>query len=106
MVRRCIQLLTALTLAAAAIPVAAPAAGGPVGGPPLERAPSPVPRGTLHHWRGTPSDVVAGVAYSRGEVIVTDSPFDDHGADTHDNADPSEGVTGPYWGANAAEGNA
>jgi hypothetical protein len=48
--------------------------------------------------------VAGGIAYSRGEMIVTDSPYDDHGADTTFNTDPSDYVVGPGQGANAAEG--
>jgi pimeloyl-ACP methyl ester carboxylesterase len=98
----------AASLAAAhAAPVRAAApSGAPVGGPPLDPSPATGAVTPLRDWAGTPSDVPGGIVYSRGEVIVTDNPFDDHGADSRPNADPSEGVVGPGWGANAAEGNA
>ena len=90
---------------------AAPAAvhlvqGGAPEGPPLDPAPAATPVGHLHHWTGTPSDVVGGIVASRGEVIVSDAPFDDHGADTNPNdTSPGENYT-LLQGANSAKGAA
>jgi predicted esterase len=79
---------------------------GPGEGPPLEPAPSPTPSGHFHTWTGTPSDIAGGIAYSPGEVIVTDAPYDDHGADTNPNdASPGENYT-LLQGANSAKGAA
>ncbi|HXA43251.1 MAG TPA: PHB depolymerase family esterase [Candidatus Solibacter sp.] len=79
---------------------------GPGEGPPLEAAPAATPRGHFHPWTGTPSDVAGGIAFSPGEVIVTDAPFDDHGADTNANdASPGENYT-LLQGANSAKGAA
>ncbi len=63
------------------------------------------PIGHLHRWRAPAPGVAGGIRYGHGEVSITDTPFDDHGGDLRPNADPSEGTVGPYWGANAAEGN-
>jgi pimeloyl-ACP methyl ester carboxylesterase len=103
-VRRGLAAAATVVLFAAGHASPAVASGGPQGGPSLEPPPPASPRGHFRAWTGLPSDVAGGVAYSRGEVIVTDDPFDDHGADTRPNADPSELVTGPGQGANAALG--
>src|SRR5205085_6865491 len=70
----------------------------PDGGPPLPRPLAATPVGHFRHWKGTPSDIAGGIAYSRGEVIVTDNPYDDHGADTVFNTDPSEYAVGAGQG--------
>ena len=80
--------------------------GGPSEGPPLDPAPPATPTGHLHTWTGIPSDIAGGIVYSPGEVIVTDAPFDDHGADTNPNdASPGENYT-LLQGANSAKGAA
>lgn len=58
--------------------------GFPDGGPPLEEAipASPiVPSIRPGGWLGMPADVAGAWVIDRGEFILTDYPFDDHGAD-------------------------
>lgn len=63
----------------------AAASGGPDGGPVLEE---PVPGSPIPSafrpggWIGTPPDIVGAPTLSDGELIVTDYPFDDRGADS------------------------
>src|SRR5437588_3853642 len=91
---------------AAGAPSARLVQGGPTEGPPLEPVPPATPAGHFHTWTGTPSDVAGGIAHSPVEVIVSDAPFDDHGADTNPNdASPGENYT-LLQGANAAKGAA
>lgn len=84
-----------------------PGAGAPDGGPPLPPAPAASPVGHLRAWTGIPGDVAGHLTYSRGELIVTDHPFDDRGADTDGNdgrsLNPGEYDT-LLKGANAALG--
>jgi pimeloyl-ACP methyl ester carboxylesterase len=61
---------------------AKPVPGGPEGGPPLNPSRSASLQGHFYNWRGSPSDVEGGSQYSQGEIIVTDRPFADHGAQT------------------------
>src|SRR5438105_7446241 len=111
-----LAVLTALLVALVCLPAPAVAAappapahlvqGGPAEGPPLEPPPPATPTGHFHTWTGTPSDISGGIAYSPGEVVVSDAPFDDHGADTNPNdASPGEHYT-LLQGANAAKGAA
>ena len=80
--------------------------GGAPEGPPLEAPPPATPTGHFHSWTGTPSDIAGGIVVSPGEVIVSDAPFDDHGADTNPNdASPGEQYT-LLQGANSAKGAA
>jgi predicted esterase len=80
--------------------------GGPPEGPPLEPPPPATPTGHFHTWTGTPSDIAGGIVLSPGEVIVSDAPFDDHGADTNPlDASPGEHYT-LLQGANSAKGAA
>jgi hypothetical protein len=95
---------TAAPTASAPTAPTAAATTGPAGGPPLDPAPAAVLSAHFRTWTGAPSDVAGGVTYSRGEIVVTDNPFDDHGADTVPNTDPTEYLTGSGQGANAAEG--
>ena len=87
-----------LAVALAALPatgLAKAVPGGPVGGPPLAPAPPASPQGHFRTWLGTPSDVEGGIQYSRGEVIVTDRPFADHGAETDPaSTDPTDYLNG------------
>jgi hypothetical protein len=103
-VRRGLVPVAIVVLLAAGHGSSAVADGGPHGGPPLDAPPPASPRGHFRAWTGTPTDVAGGIASSRGEVIVTDNPFDDHGADTRPNTDPSDLVPGAGQGANAALG--
>ena len=104
-------LLTLLGGSAQATAAATPAPvhlvrGGAPEGPPLDPAPPPHPAGHFHTWTGTPSDIAGGIVVSPGEVIVSDAPFDDHGADTNPNdASPGENYT-LLQGANSAKGAA
>jgi predicted esterase len=98
---------TASAVTAAVTAATAEVPGGPEGGPPLDPAPPASPRGHLRAWAGTPSDVAGGIAYSAGEVIVTDNPYDDHGGDTNPlDADPTELLVGAGAGANSSGGYA
>src|SRR4051812_25176928 len=86
-----------LVLLASAVAMPATAHAGVAGPSPLpagtprdayERSLGEAPRvyqppGELgHDWRGTPPYVSGAVAYSRGELIADDTPFDDSGADS------------------------
>lgn len=97
-------LLTVPATAAPSSPATVVTAGGPTGGPPLDPPRSPVPRGHFHQWTGVPGDVAGGIIHAPGEVIVTDTPFDDHGADTTYNTDPTDLFPNPAAGANADTG--
>lgn len=106
-------LALALGLAGLAVPARAPALelgdGVPDGGPALEPAPPASPEGHLYDWRGTPGDIPGRWVYSEGELILTDHPFDDHGADTDGSDGRSDNPTERdtlLMGANAAAGEA
>jgi len=84
-------------------PRAAVAAGAPDGGPPLPPAPAANPVGHLHRWSAVPSDVAQGIVRSMDETVVTDAPFDDHGADTNPvDGDPTDYVDGSTFCGTAA----
>jgi len=71
------------------------ASGGLVGGPPLPAALPSTLRGHFRDWTGHPSDVADSIEYTTHEVIVTGTPFGDHGAQTDPaSKDPTDYVTG------------
>src|SRR4051812_45138641 len=79
-------LLLAPAGALAADPPRALPSGGPrdayeqsLGQPPRVYQP---PGGLGHEWAGDPSYVANAATYSQGELIASDAPFDDSGADT------------------------
>lgn len=80
---------------ATSTPSAGMSEGAPDGGPPLPPAPAANPVGHLHKWSTTPSDVASGIVRATDETVVTDAPFDDHGADTNPaDGDPTDYVNG------------
>lgn len=99
-----VGLITPVTSAAATPAMAAAAArtatpadlppGAPDGGPPLPDAPPAIPTGALHTWTAQPSDVAGGIVRAAGEIVVTDTSFDDYGADLQPNEDPTDAVNG------------
>lgn len=60
----------------------------------LPEAPSAAPAGALRAWKADPSGVAGGVVRTADEVVVTDTPFDDRGADLRPNSDPTDVVNG------------
>lgn len=82
--RRTLVLAVMLALggqAPAGIAEGATAGGAPDGGPVLDSLPPTSLAGHFRTWEGTPSGIPGETAFDRREVIVTDHPFDDHGAD-------------------------
>lgn len=77
----------------------------PGGGPPLPVLPASSPVGHLHTWDGTPGDVAGDAVVDGDELIITDFPFDDRGADLDGSDGRSDDPTESYpmlEGANAA----
>lgn len=63
---------------------------GPTGGPALGAVPATAPSGQLFDWSARPEGIAGWVTTRGRETVLTDYPFDDHGA----NIDGDDGISG------------
>ena len=95
--RKCRGIVASLLLASMLAPLGARAShqpvnldDGPTGGPVLGALPPDAPDGVLFDWSVASDGVAGGVTYGEHEIVLTDHPFDDHGA----NIDGDDGISG------------